>query len=111
VTGVFTYGLSDPANVRNSADLGGGALRDMGVYPIGTFRFATGLEPVVTQAEAEWEERASTRRPGFGRGGRRPVPLPRLHAHDTRQEMVFEGDGGWLVVRAPFNAGEYGQAT
>jgi hypothetical protein len=24
--------------------------------------------------------------------------------------MVFEGDGGWLVVRAPFNAGEYGQA-
>jgi hypothetical protein len=25
-----------------------------------------------------------------------------------RQEMVFEGDGGWLVVRAPFNAGEYG---
>jgi predicted dehydrogenase len=56
VTGVFTYGLNDPANVRNSADLGGGALRDVGVYPIGAFRFATGLEPQVMSAEAEWED-------------------------------------------------------
>jgi predicted dehydrogenase len=81
VTGVFTYGLSDPANVRNSADLGGGALRDVGVYPVGTFRFATGLEPVVTGAEASGRT-GSTPRHGSGAGGRRPVLVPRLHAHD-----------------------------
>jgi hypothetical protein len=84
-------------------------MRDIGVYPVGAFRFATGLEPKV-------------RRRG-GVGGRVDVSTwVRARAGDVRfsfhvsmrttkrQEMVFEGDGGWLVVGAPFNAGEYGPA-
>jgi predicted dehydrogenase len=110
VTGVFTYGLSDPANVRNSADLGGGALRDVGVYPIGAFRLATGLEPTVTQAEAEWESGIDA---SAWVQARADDVRFRFHVSmrtTRRQEMVFEGDEGWLVVSAPFNAGVYGEA-
>jgi len=110
VTGVFTYGLSDPANVRNSAALAGGAMRDIGVYPVGAFRFATGREPVVTRAEAEWENGVDA---STWVDARAEDVRFRFHVSmrtTKRQEMVFEGDGGWLSVRAPFNAGEYGQA-
>jgi predicted dehydrogenase len=110
VTGVFTYGLSDPANVRNSADLGGGALRDVGVYPIGAFRFATGLEPQVMSAEAEWEDGIDASTWVQARAGDTRFRFHVSMRTTKRQEMVFEGDGGWLVARAPFNAGEYGQA-
>jgi predicted dehydrogenase len=104
VTGVFTYGLSDPANVRNSADLGGGALRDVGVYPVGCLPLRHGAG-AGGQRRSQWEDGIDASTWVRARRGIRPVPLPRLHAHDKRQEMVFEGDGGWLVVHAPFNAG------
>jgi predicted dehydrogenase len=110
VTGVFTYGLNDPANVRNDADLGGGALRDVGVYPIGTFRLATGLEPVVSHAEAEWDGGVDASTWVETRAGDVRFRFHVSMRTTRRQEMAFEGDAGWLVVHAPFNAGEYGQA-
>jgi predicted dehydrogenase len=110
VTGVFTYGLSDPANVRNSADLAGGALRDIGVYPIGAFRLATGLEPDVTGAEALWEDGVDASTWVQAQAGEVRFSFHVSMRTTKRQEMVFEGDEGWLVVRAPFNAGQYGQA-
>lgn len=42
---IFTYMLTDPQNVRNMADIGGGGLYDIGCYPITTCRFVTGQEP------------------------------------------------------------------
>ena len=110
VTGVFTYGLSDPANVRNSAALAGGAMRDIGVYPVGAFRFATGLEPAVIRAEAEWENGVDTSTWVDARAGDVRFRFHVSMRTTKRQEMVFEGDGGWLTVNAPFNAAEYGQA-
>jgi predicted dehydrogenase len=110
VSGVFSYGLNDPANVRNSAALGGGAMRDIGVYPVGAFRFATGLEPEVTRAEAEWEDGVDTSTWVNARAGAVRFRFHVSMRTTKRQEMVFEGDDGWLVVPAPFNAGEYGQA-
>lgn len=110
VSGVFTYGLDDPSNVRNSAPLGGGALRDVGVYPIGTFCFATGLEPRITYAEAEWEDGVDV-----STWVHAIADDVRFRFHVSmrttrRQEMVFEGDKGWLTIHAPFNPGVYGQA-
>jgi predicted dehydrogenase len=110
VTGVFTYGLSDPCNVRNSADLAGGAMRDIGVYPVGAFRFATGLEPVITGADAIWEDGVDASTWVRAQAGDVRFSFHVSMRTTKRQEMVFEGDGGWLVVRAPFNAGEYGSA-
>src|SRR6476646_8314987 len=42
VQGLFTYFLTDPENVRNKADIGGGGLYDIGCYPIVTSRFLFG---------------------------------------------------------------------
>lgn len=110
VTGVFTYGLADPSNVRNVADLGGGALRDVGVYPLGAFRFATGLEPEITAAEATWEGGVDTAAWVAARAGEVRFRFHVSMRTTRRQEMVFEGSAGFLVVPAPFNPGPQGEA-
>ncbi len=46
----------DPDNWRRIAHLGGGALYDMGVYPINAARYATGMEPVAVMGR-QWSER------------------------------------------------------
>ena len=61
VTGVatgagFVANFPDPAAWRRVGALGGGALYDMGVYPINAARYATGLEPVAVRGR-QWSER------------------------------------------------------
>jgi glucose-fructose oxidoreductase len=46
----------DPNNWRRDAELGGGALYDMGVYPINAARYAVGREPVAVTGRT-WSER------------------------------------------------------
>jgi predicted dehydrogenase len=46
----FSYHNTDPKNVRNIADIGGGAVYDLGCYPIVTARFIFGAEPVRVMA-------------------------------------------------------------
>jgi glucose-fructose oxidoreductase len=46
----------DPDDWRRDAELGGGALYDMGVYPINAARYATGMEPVAVRGRT-WSER------------------------------------------------------
>lgn len=43
---LFTYYLTDPANVRNQAEIGGGGLMDIGCYAILTARYIFGAEPI-----------------------------------------------------------------
>ncbi len=47
---------TDPGNWRRIAHMGGGALYDMGVYPINAARYATGIEPVAVTGK-QWSER------------------------------------------------------
>jgi predicted dehydrogenase len=42
----FLFTVLDPNNVRNQAKLGGGALYDVGCYPLVTARYVFGAEPV-----------------------------------------------------------------
>ena len=112
VEGSFTYFNDDPNALKNNLALGGGGVRDIGVYPIVTTRLATGLEPLRVDAEVTIDPRYGTDKlavcdlafPGF-----------RLHFYcgtqlARRQHMVFHGTKGWLGIEAPFNPGSYGAA-
>ena len=108
VQGAFTFFNDDPANIRNVPELGGGALRDIGVYPSVTTRFVTGAEPVSVAAEIEWHR-------GIDATARVQAAFPDFHMDfyvsmrmAARQLMTFHGDKGWLSVHAGFNAGAYG---
>jgi len=110
VEGVFTYSNTDPANIRNRAETGGGGLRDIGVYPAVTTRFVTGAEPRRLVADIRWQDGVDTFArvwadfPGFTASFHVSMRLA------PRQEMVFHGAEGWLRLTAPFNAGLYGEA-
>jgi len=108
VQGAFTFFNDDPANIRNMPELGGGALRDIGVYPSVATRFVTGQEPVSATASIEWDG-------GIDATARAQVAFPDFQLDfyvsmrmAPRQLMTFHGDKGWLSVHAAFNAGSYG---
>jgi predicted dehydrogenase len=46
IVGAFSYMNRDPRNIRNVPEWGGGALMDIGCYPIQIARFLFGREPV-----------------------------------------------------------------
>ncbi len=111
VQSIFTFdNRADVENIRNRADTGGGALRDIGIYPMGATRFVTGQEPETLQAEAEWENgidataRVRARFPDFSF-----AMLVSMRMHPF-QEIIFHGDKGVLRLTAPFNAGVSSEA-
>jgi predicted dehydrogenase len=111
VEGAFSYNnAADPANIRNRPETGGGALRDIGVYPCITMRLVTGAEPVGLRSDIRLEN-------GVDSFARVWADFPEFTASfyvsmrlGLRQEMVFHGADGWLRLTAPFNAGTYGEA-
>ncbi|MEX0351477.1 MAG: Gfo/Idh/MocA family protein [Paracoccaceae bacterium] len=112
VTGGFSYHLTDPGNMRNQPDLGGGALPDIGVYPVVTTLLATGAEPGEVTGQVEYSPtfgtdiyaRANVTFEGFNLSFHVSSQMA-LH-----QSMRFMGEAGWIDVRAPFNAVNYGYA-
>jgi predicted dehydrogenase len=53
IQGFFSYFNTDPKNIRNIAECGGGGLMDIGCYPINTSRFLFGEEPLRVSATLE----------------------------------------------------------
>ncbi len=109
VQGAFSFFNADPGNIRNDPAQGGGALRDIGVYPSVTTRFVTGEEPVeVRHAEIDWEG-------GIDATARTLLRFPSFNLDfyvsmrmAPRQLMTFHGEEGHLSVLAPFNTYAYG---
>lgn len=105
----FTYFNTDPKNMRNKPELGGGALPDIGVYPTVAARFATGMEPTRVQAIIDYDPKMKTDRyanilaefPGFKMTFYVSTQL------GNRQSMVFHGDKGFIELSAPFNSNLY----
>ncbi|WP_170586213.1 Gfo/Idh/MocA family protein [Ruegeria arenilitoris] len=111
VTGAFSFdNRTDTGNIRNRAETGGGGLRDIGVYVIGSARFATGQEPDAVQSAIRWEDgidaftEIRAQFPGFTYSAYVSI---RMHPH---QEMVFHGERGLIRLTAPFNARVFGEA-
>jgi predicted dehydrogenase len=51
----FSYYNTDPSNIRNKKELGGGGLMDIGCYPISLSRFIFGKEPVRVLGNVEFD--------------------------------------------------------
>jgi predicted dehydrogenase len=104
--GFFGYFNTDPASTRNVPDYGGGALLDIGCYPIKTSRFVFAEEPARVIACIE-------RDPGFqtDRLTSAILEFPSgqcIFTVSTQmvyyQKMQFLGTTGRLDVEIPFNA-------
>ncbi len=106
VDAAFSYNnATDPGNIRHDPALGGGGLRDIGVYTFGGARLVTGQEPEAIQhADLTMENgvdvvaRVAARFPDFSYAA---LVSMRLF---NRQYMVFHGDAGLLTLTCPFNA-------
>lgn len=104
---VFTYHNTDPANVRNMADIGGGAILDIGCYPIVTSRYIFGSEPKRVVALIDRDPSFRTDRlasviADFGDG--RQLSFVCGTQTVGRQSVEIMGDAGSLEVVIPFNA-------
>lgn len=113
VAGAFSYFNTDPANMRNQQELGGGGLPDIGVYPTVTTRLATGAEPRRIQATVERDPDFGTDRYASVKAdfGEFEMSFYCSTQMALRQHMAFHGETGFIEVTAPFNSGDYGHAT
>lgn len=111
----FSYdNRSDPGNIRNRPETGGGSIPDIGVYAYGSVRWVTGAEPVSVRSRIHRENGvdvfaqvwAGMEGPGgrFTYGAMTSMRLP------PRQEVVFQGEGGLIRMTGPFNAGLFAEA-
>ena len=103
----FSYFNNDAGNIRNMADIGGGALYDIGCYPIVTARFLFDAEPLRVIALVDRDPQFKTDRMvsgllDFGRGRRldftvstQSVPYQRVQVCGTQKRIEIE---------IPFNA-------
>jgi predicted dehydrogenase len=112
VTGAFSYFNMDSDNMRNRPELGGGALPDIGVYPVISTLMATGGTAGEVRSQVVYS-------PDFGTDIYAKADIDfdgfNLTFHVAtqmaqHQSMRFFGDEGWIDVTAPFNAGLYGMS-
>ncbi|HKU74559.1 MAG TPA: Gfo/Idh/MocA family oxidoreductase [Pyrinomonadaceae bacterium] len=106
ITGFFSYFNPDPENIRNQLDFGGGALMDIGCYPITISRFMYETEPrrVLGLIERDEETGTDTLTSAV-------LEFPNGHSTFTcstrlapYQRMMFTGTEGRIEVLIPFNA-------
>ncbi|HEY8413084.1 MAG TPA: Gfo/Idh/MocA family oxidoreductase [Pyrinomonadaceae bacterium] len=106
ITGFFNYFNADPANIRNHLEFGGGALMDIGCYPITISRWMFAAEPhgVLGLIERDSAFGTDTLTSGV-------LEFPQGHSTFTcstrlapYQRMIFFGTEGRIEVLIPFNA-------
>jgi predicted dehydrogenase len=109
----FSYFNDDPANIRNMAEIGGGALYDIGCYPIVAGRFFFEAEPERVIALIDRDPRFGTDRTtsalaDFGQGRRLDFTVSTQSVAYQRLQLI--GTQKRLEIRIPFNA-PLGEAT
>lgn len=102
----FSYFNTDPANVRNQPDIGGGGLLDIGCYNISLARFIFGAEPERVVGVVEYDPVFKTDRLvsgilDFGRGTSTFVCSMQLVSY---QRVNIFGATGRIEIEIPFNA-------
>ena len=102
----FSYYNTDPGNIRNQAELGGGALMDIGCYSVSLSRFLFDCEPRRVFGIAEYDPRFQTDRLtsgilDFGRGASTFTCSTQLVPY---QRVNIFGTEGRVEIEIPFNA-------
>lgn len=106
VQGFFSYYKTDPTNIRNILEYGGGAMWDIGCYPVHTTRYAFGEEPirVVSLIDRDPDlqiDRQASVVMDFPSGQCIFTVSTQLVPY---QKMIFFGEKKKLEVEIPFNA-------
>ena len=107
VNAVFTYFNDDPNNVRNMADIGGGAIMDIGCYPVTAGRFFFDSEPkrVVTLIDRDptfKTDRFSSTIADFGDGKQLAFTVSTQAVPTQRFEII--GTKARIEMMIPVNA-------
>jgi predicted dehydrogenase len=103
----FSYFNTDAGNIRNMADIGGGALYDIGCYPIVTARFLFGCEPLRAIALVDRDPVFKTDRMVSGMldfGGGRRLDFTVSTQSVTYQRVQVCGTKKRIEIQIPFNA-------
>ena len=102
----FSYYLTDPDNVRNKADIGGGALYDIGCYAIATARYIFGAEPERVVGLIDRDPVMLTDRLTSGLAefpGNRHLTFSCATQLVPHQRVTISGTKGRIEVQIPFN--------
>lgn len=101
----FSYNNTDPANIRNILEAGGGALMDIGCYPINASRMMFGAEPTTVHGVIRRDPRFRTdvlTSAVLDFDGRQATFTCATQLEDY-QRVHLLGSEGRLVVEIPFN--------
>jgi predicted dehydrogenase len=103
----FSYYNADPGNIRNMAEIGGGALLDIGCYCISLSRFLFGTEPERVHGVIEYDPQFGVDRlfcgiMDFGKGATSTFTCGTQLAPYQRVNIV--GTEGRIEIAIPFNA-------
>lgn len=103
---VFSYTNRDPHNIRNRSDIGGGALMDIGCYPIHASRWIFGEEPkrvcALIERDPEFQtDRLSSALLDYPSGQATFTCSTQMTPY---QRMTFFGTKGRIEVEIPVNA-------
>lgn len=102
----FSYYNVDPDNIRNRADIGGGALMDIGCYPVSLSRFLFAAEPVrvlgVVESDPQFQtDRLTSAMLQFEDGTSQFTCSTQLVPY---QRVNIFGTEGRIEIEIPFNA-------
>jgi predicted dehydrogenase len=102
----FSYFNDDPANIRNIAEFGGGALMDIGCYPVSVSRWLFDAEPDRVEAVIRRDPRFGTDvvTSAVMRFGDRHATFTCSTQAESEQHVDVVGTEGRLRVEIPFNA-------
>ncbi len=106
VEAFFGYNNTDPSNIRNQPDTGGGALLDVGCYAVSASRFLTASEPqrVISLSQIDATFGTDVLFTGMLDFGGARATFTVATQTFSYQRVVVHGSSGVITLTIPFNA-------